>query len=249
MNSKIVLLVCDQFPGILTPDIPSYEWMFEEVFTKASEHKAGKPSSPFGEGWREAFEIYQTWQGSLPTRLNRDDLYLITGSNNSAYDNVPMVASLRDWIRYAYSTGCKLCGICFGHQIIAEALGGKVERSPKGWGIGIRRSYIIDSVFKGIAKTDSFSLVYDHHDQVVRLPKNAILVSQSDFCPLESFRVGMQILTFQGHPEFTNAFIRHWINDCAPDEPQSVKANALHSLETIQNQGITVAKWILDFFL
>lgn len=67
--------------------------------------------------------------------------------------------------------------------------------------------------------------------------KNATLVSGSEFCPVESYRIGKQILTFQGHPEFTNAFIRHWIVDCAPDELQEVKDAALHSLEILQNQS------------
>lgn len=228
-EKKIILLVCDQFPGILTPDIPSYEWMFEKVY-------------------HATFEIYQTWKGELPLHLNNKDIYLITGSNSSAYDNTPWVRSLRDWIRYAFSRGCCLEGICFGHQIIAEALDGKVERSTQGWGIGIRTSHIVDSVFEDIAETDNFTILYDHHDQVVRLPKGSILVSGSDFCPFESFRIGMQVLTFQGHPEFSNDFIRHWINDCAPDEPEAVKAKALRSMDSMENQGSLVASWMLKFW-
>lgn len=232
---KIVLLVCDQFPGILTPDIPSYEWMFERVFTQADDTCR--------------FKVYQTWLGELPSPdIEEDAIYLITGSNNSAYDNVAWVVKLRYWIKQAYTRGCLLAGICFGHQVIAEALGGKVQRSPKGWGIGLRSSQIVDSVFKDIAGSVSFTVLYDHHDQVVKLPQDAVLVSRSDFCPLESFRIGRQVLTLQGHPEFTNAFISHWIKDCAPDEPLSIKENALASMASMENQGVKVAGWIMQFF-
>lgn len=231
---KIILLVCDQFPGILTPDIPSYEWMFEKVFTDADSHCQ--------------FEVCQTWQGELPSNLNKNDVYLVTGSNNSAYDDVPWVTRLREWIIKAFANGCRLCGICFGHQIIAEALGGKVERSPKGWGIGLRKSTIVDDVFNNISNARSFTILYDHHDQVVRLPEGATLVSTSDFCPLESMRIGSQVLTLQGHPEFSNAFIRHWIKDCAPEEPLYIKQNALNSMATMENQGTEVAGWIINFF-
>lgn len=235
---NIVLLVCDQFPGILTPDIPSYEWMFEKVFDEASKLS----------GIAVGYQVFQAWRGELPANPDADDLYLITGSNNSAYDDVPWVANLRDWIKYAYKGGCRIAGICFGHQILSEALGGKVERSPKGWGIGIRTSRIVDDDFKAVAGAGSFSVLYDHHDQVVALPKGAVLVSESDFCPIESFRIGWQVLALQGHPEFSNTFIRHWINDCAPDEPESVKLRALNSIDTLDNEGVAVASWILKAF-
>lgn len=231
---KIVLLVCDQFPGILTPDIPSYEYMFERVF-KAADSDC-------------EFEVFQTWQHELPESLNTEDLYLITGSNNSAYDDVAWIKALKDWIRRAYSYGCRLAGICFGHQVIAEALGGKVIRSSKGWGIGIRTSFLVDSIIADLIQSDHYSVLYDHHDQVIALPYNAVLVSQSNFCPIESFRIGKQVLTLQGHPEFTNVFIRHWIKDCAQDEPATVKEMALVSLDTMENQGIAVARGLLRFF-
>lgn len=232
---KIVLLICDQFPGILPyGGVTAYEQMFERVLLNADGHSQ--------------FTVCQTWQGELPAVLNSDDIYLISGSTSDSYGMEDWISALRDWIRKAYSYGCKLSGICFGHQIIAEALGGKTVHSENGWGTGIRQSRITDDDFAKLAGVDSYSLVCDHHDQVATLPHGATLVSTSSFCPNESFRIGRQVLTFQGHPEFTNDFIRHWIEDCAPDEPEQVKATALHSLENLENQGTAVAGWLLRFF-
>lgn len=231
---KIVLLVCDQFPGILTSDIPSYESMFQKVFRAVDENCP--------------FDVYQTWHEQLPEFLNDEDLYVITGSNSSAYDNTLWVTLLKDWIRRAYTVGCNLVGVCFGHQVIAEALGGMVERSNRGWGIGIRTSHIVDDDFRRIAGADSFSLLYNHHDQVIRLPKDASVVSHSMFCPLESYRIGSQVLCFQGHPEFTKAFVSHWVTHCAPNESVSVRQHAEASIEDGENQGVEVTRWILRFF-
>lgn len=230
----IVLLICDQFPGILPPDIPSYEWMFQRVLRSA--------------GYKGDFQVVQTWRGELPERLNRGDLYLISGSNQSAYDATPWVARLRDWIASAHSAGCCIAGICFGHQIIAEALGGHVVSSPKGWGIGLRRSEVVDRQLARAIADSGITLVYDHHDQVVRLPQGATLTLRSPFCPIDGFRIGRRVLTLQGHPEFTNEFIAHWIADCAPDEPDEVKQAALLSLRRLPNQGVEAARLMLRFF-
>jgi len=230
----IVLLICDQFPGILSPDIPSYEYMFEKIFSDVDE--------------RCVFSVLQTWKGELPSTMSKDDIYLISGSNNSAYDNVEWVSSLREWIRTAFSKGIRLAGICFGHQIIAEALGGKVERSEKGWGIGNRISYLEDSESINMLGARSYTLIYDHHDQVTVMPDKATLVSGSPFCPIESMRIGRQVITFQGHPEFSKAFISHWINDCAPGEPDDVKAAAIESLRNMKSQGADIVRFILTFF-
>ena len=172
---KINLLICDQFPGILPFDIPSYEWMFQRVFQQAN------PTLEFS--------VYQVWQGQLPDMVNTDEIYLISGSNEDSFGSTPWVVALRKWIVNAFAAGARLAGVCFGHQIIAYALGGLVRRSERGWGVGIRQSAVCDIESSSLLRGDSFELVYNHHDQVVRLPDNATLVSGSYFCPIESIRI------------------------------------------------------------
>lgn len=227
----INLLLCDTFPGLLPKSIPSHESMFEKLFHSVNQNIT--------------FNIYQTWDGELPEHPAADEPYLITGSNNAAYDDLPWILSLQEWIRKAAGQQIPLIGICFGHQVVAQALGGRVERFPGGWGVGIRKMEVLDADLLPFFPDKKMCLIVNHHDQVMRLPEGAIPLATSDFCRYEGFRIGHHILTFQGHPEFTVDYERHLILNHAEDEDDAVKRRALESLETMEHQGKRVVKFLL----
>ena len=89
-------------------------------------------------------------------------------------------------------------------------------------------------------------LLYSHHDQVLTLPNEAKLCATSDFCRNESFRIGHQVITFQGHPEFTVAYSRHLLTNCCDDEDLEVRQSALQSLESMVPQGPEAARFALE---
>ncbi len=228
----INILLCDTFPGRLPDFIPNYESLFMDLFASI--------------GVEASYKIYQTWQGELPATINTDEIYLVPGSLDSAYDDKPWILSLVQWIRQAYSGGARLMGVCFGHQVIARALDGEVKKYDGGFGAGIRASSVVDEKMKNYFPEGQMRLLYSHHDQVTALPPQAVLCATSDFCRNESYRIGNQVVTFQGHPEFTVAYSRHLLTNCSDDIDQTVRLKALRSLDEMTPMGQSVARYALD---
>ncbi len=236
MAIQINILLCDTFPGLLPEWIPSYVSMFTRMFDAAAGDRTLN------------YKVYEAMNGELPNEFHADELYLVTGCNLSVYDDIQWIKDLLAWIVKADQAKVKLTGICFGHQAVAEALGGKVVHSEKGWGIGVRESIVIDDTMRKYFPYKNLRLLYNHHDQVVKLPKDVVLVAESAFCPYESMRIGNHILTFQGHPEYVPQYEEHLIKNFADDEPANVKIAALDSIRSMEHQGHAVAEWILQWY-
>ncbi|MFQ5419816.1 MAG: GMP synthase, partial [Anaerolineae bacterium] len=153
------------------------------------------------------YQAYEITRGEMPRDLDECDAYLITGSLQGVYDSDPWIADLSRFIRAAYQAGKKLVGICFGHQIIAHALGGRAEKSAKGWGLG-QRQFALTAVKAWMTPgMSSCGLYFAHQDQVVKLPPGAERLGGDEFCPNTMFTIGDQVLGIQGHPEFTSDFM------------------------------------------
>lgn len=231
---KINILLCDTFSDILPcVGINNYQSMFFDLFNKVSSEKID-------------YSVYEVFDMKFPDQIYKEELYLITGSSASAYDNTPWIKQLILFIKRVHIMQVPLVGVCFGHQIIAQALGGKVAKSEKGWGTGIRRSNIVDSVAQPYFPDGVMQLYYNHHDQVIELPNEAKLFATSDFCPNEGFIIRNNILTFQGHPEYTTEYNRQLIIVHADKEDPAVRMNALASFKTMNAMGENAARWMLD---
>ncbi len=133
---------------------------------------------------------------------------LITGSSAGVYDNhLDWMAPLRTFIRGAYGAKTPMVGICFGHQIMADALGGDVRKSEKGWGLG-RHVYDVRSRPAAIGgNLPEFAIACSHQDQVIAPPDEAEVFLASDFTPNAGliYRSG-RAMSLQPHPEFADDY-------------------------------------------
>jgi len=229
---KLGILNADELSPEIVSTYGDYSDMFIQLFKKID--------SSF------TFSSYQVTQQRYPENIDECDAYLITGSKASAYEDEAWIARLKKYIRQLYAQRKKLVGICFGHQIIAEALGGRVEKSQKGWGVGLIHSEVLQKSNWINPELDDFSLLVSHQDQVTELPDQAVSIASSDFCEHSGFSIDNCILTYQGHPEFSTDYLLSIMNKRRKSIGEPTYHVALASLEQ-SSDDLTIARWISGF--
>jgi len=166
-----------------------------------------------------ALVTYDVQKGEYPESIDEVDAYLITGSKASVYDDEHWIAPLMDFVRALHAAKKKLVGICFGHQILAQALGGKVEKFSGGWSVGAT-----EYDFKPLHACGS--LMAWHQDQVVELPPKTSVVGSSNFCRYAMLDYDGRALSLQPHPEFDTEFVKDLLNARKADLPVDIVEHA-----------------------
>lgn len=152
------------------------------------------------------FKTYEVQRGDLPASVDEVDAYLITGSKTSVYEPEQWIADTEVFLRKAHAAKKKMLGVCFGHQLLAQALGGKTVKAEQGWGLGVHHYQLSDAAGDYGKAGEDFSMLVSHQDQVVENIPGAEVLASSDFCPNAMVKVDDHILSFQAHPEFTKHY-------------------------------------------
>ncbi len=189
---------------------------------------------------------YEAHNGEYPKHVDECDAYLITGSKVSAYDDIPWVKELKNFIQFLHEQEKNIVGICFGHQLVAEALGGSVAKSDKGWHIGIDSVQLNKNATLFGDVKEKFNLIYNHQDEVQKLPINGKLLASSASCPIAMLSIDNHVLTFQGHIEFEKAFAKDLLDMRKDIFGETLYHQACESLKT-HTDDLKVTKWILNF--
>lgn len=190
---KLTIIETGKPPGALEERFPSYPDMFISLLGRADA--------------RLKFETVSVVDGAPPPDPKSCDAVLITGSPAGVYDPLPWMNPLRGFVREAAGAKIPMVGVCLGHQIIADALGGVVRKSDKGWGVG-RHAYELHSAQKWMSVgKPAIRLAVSHQDQVIEPPRAARTLASCAHTEHAMLAYDdAPIVTIQGHPEFTDMF-------------------------------------------
>lgn len=186
---RLGLLQCGEVPPALRATHGDYPTLY---------------SGLLGDGFE--WRTYRVFEGELPAGPEACDGWLVSGSRHGAYEDHGWLPPFEDLLRAVHGTR-PLVGICFGHQIIAQALGGRVEKNSTGWAVG-RRAYDWGGV--------TVHLNAWHQDQVTRAPAGADTIISNSFTAHAGFRIGPTTLTVQPHPEFSASYVADMIEHVGP---------------------------------
>ncbi len=233
MTKTIMILEMGPMADELKPKYGVYTDMFKELL----------------EDDELEFVPHETYAGEPLPDVHAADGYVFSGSKHGVYENLPWMVETEEFIRKAAEARMPMVGICFGHQIMAKALGGEVIKSPKGWGLGVQEYDVLpNDQLAGAPKSMRFNAV--HQDQVIKKPEDAEVFASSDFCEYAGLVYGGSkpyAISLQPHPEFGKEFTEDLIAVRRGSAfPQDKSDEALKS----QSQDINNDDWgrlIVDF--
>lgn len=229
---RVCVLLCGHVPETLSDVMPPLLDSFQALLG---------PRLP---GARFASEA--VIDGVLPRSVDDHDVYILTGSRHGVYEDLPWIPPLEAFVRDAVAADKVVIGGCFGHQLVAQALGGRVEKSHKGWGLGVHVHPLVKREVWMEGGPEAPRVVVSHQDQVIDPPPGAVVLASSAFCPNAMLRIGDRVLTLQGHPEMNLATVDRLLDIRRELLPPEVYEASRASLDDPVAHG-AFGDWIAGF--
>lgn len=231
----ITIVQTGDVPAPLRSEFGPYAKMFERMFDST--------------GFDFNYQIVTVDDNSLLPDPSRLEAIVITGSPAGVYEDHAWLPPLRDFIRGAYAAKTPMLGICFGHQIMADALGGDVQKSPKGWGLGRHTYRVLGRPDFMADAPETVSVACSHQDQVLVPPADADVILASDFTPNAGlFYKSGKALSFQPHPEFLDDYALALVNLRRGNAPDAVVDGGISSFAQ-SSDSARISEYIAKFFL
>lgn len=233
---KIGILQCGRAPESLVERYGDYDDMFVELVGPTFE-----------------YATFAVLDNEFPSDVFSADGWIITGSKYGVYEDHEWIPPLEQFLRDAFEAEIPIAGFCFGHQILAQALGGKVEKFDGGWSVGQVSYDLEDSYYQSLGTSvDSqpaqLRINAFHQDQVIAPPACATTTGSTDFCKHAFLAYGDQAITMQPHPEFDDAFSKELIDTRGREVlPPEVVDVAMGNFTETLSQAV-IAKQLQEFF-
>ena len=194
------------------------------------------------------YQYYNCYEGKFPDKLEISicDCFMITGSPHSVYDNLEWINKLKELVRYFDNIKKKMIGICFGHQLIAAALGCEVKKNTKGWEVSrcrIELNKLGQSLLKkkAINHNDNYLYIHQMHKDIVsdiNEDSGLEIFSYNDMCNNQGMIKENHILTFQGHPEYFAGIIETLLNQRKNIIDKMIVSSGIERCNWYTNKGI-----------
>lgn len=221
---KIGLLACDH----IQREFPDYPELFKKLLPNYS------------------FEVFNVCEGDFPKSASAFEAWIITGSKFSVYDEIDWIIKLKSFVQ-EISAADKYCiGVCFGHQMLGEAMGGVVQKSERGWCVGVHEFEMLEKELWMKPFQSKANLLMSCQDQIKVLPKNSKILAKSEMCPVGIIKIGNKMLGIQGHPEFSTDYVHSLMKDRTNRIGEQTVKVGVESLKMPTHNSI-IAEWIDNF--
>lgn len=218
------LLACDH----IQTEFPDYPELFESILPTFT------------------FKIYNVCEGIFPDSANDCDSWLITGSKYSVYDDIDWINKLKVFVQDIAKFNKPCIGVCFGHQMLGEAMGGKVQKSDSGWCVGVHEFEMLYKESWMEPFHNKLNLLMSCQDQIKTLPPNSKILAKSPLCPVGMIQIGSNMLGIQGHPEFSYEYVKYLMLDRTNRIGEEIVNQGLASL-MLPIQSKIVSDWMIRF--
>jgi GMP synthase-like glutamine amidotransferase len=267
-NLNICMLNADApVPVVAAERAPTYGRIFHNLLSSAAANNKSSRNS-LNQAIHVTSTDFDVTKNQYPTSIADFDAIIISGSANSAYDELPWIRKLTIWTKdlYEKEPGVKIFGSCFGHQLVCQALlqdhGVKVEKDPKGWELGVKEitldqqfyhEFFGNEKYERSSDVKKMRLQFVHHDHVVvpdlrALPGSWMTLGSTQHCAIQGMYEPDRVLTFQGHFEFDRFINSETIRYFFPNWQPKVLEETLDAIDA-DDDSVAAARIVLDFFL
>ncbi len=225
---KTGLFICDHVPLHLQSTFGDYADMFGQLFPTFD------------------FTLFDCVKGQFPQSLSECDAYMCTGSRFSVYEKYDWIDTMKEILVELRAQEKKFIGLCFGHQLLAEALAGKVVKGTGGWCVGTHNFQIKNCQPWMHPGHKSINLLMMCQDQVVKLPSGGLLLGGNESCKNAIMQVDQNLLGIQAHPEFTKAYNRYLMKKRVEKIGATTVTDGIRTLEKTLHHHV-IRDWVINF--